>query len=275
MKIVSPAPLRWLRRENFSTALAAGGALSFPVFMVMASFAIVMVSGVYQSADALVRVSQAESVEVVPLVELADEKALATDLEEVLRDSVLITGRWQPVASEVSDFPVPIQTEEPVQLPEAVERESVTEPGVAGDLAVEPPKIHPVIEVVVDRVVKRQPAEKLKTTKQLARSALAQRTPGIAYDVLMIELDAGAADPEYLGLLAVAALGSHRAREAYLIYEHLVVLEPDSEQWRVGLAISRDQIGLDAVADYERALAISEDDSALSQLARSRLQGTG
>ena len=269
MKIVSPAPLRWLRRENFSTALAAGGALSFPVFMVMASFAIVMVNGVYQSADALVRVSQAESVEVVPLVELADEKALATDLEEVLRDSVLITGRWQPVASEVSDFPVPIQTEEPVQLPEAVERESVTEPVVAGDLAVEPPKIHPVIEVVVDRVVKRQPAEKLKTTKQLARSALAQRTPGIAYDVLMIELDAGAADPEYLGLLAVAALGSHREREAYLIYERLVVLEPDNEQWRVGLAISRDQIGLDAVADYERALAISGDDSAWSQLARS------
>ena len=45
MKIVSPAPLRWLRRENFSSALAAAGALSFPVFMVMARFAIVLVSG--------------------------------------------------------------------------------------------------------------------------------------------------------------------------------------------------------------------------------------
>jgi hypothetical protein len=146
---------------------------------------------------------------------------------------------------------------------------------VTADAVLEPPLIHPVVDVIARKVVKRHSTGRLSSTKQRAREALTQRLPAAAYELLMIELEAGAADTEYLGLLAVAALSSQKAREAHLIYERLVACEPENEQWWAGLAISRDQLGLDATGDYERALAISEQDSALSQLARARLQETG
>ena len=73
----------------------------------------------------------------------------------------------------------------------------------------------------------------------------------------------------------MSALALRKADEAHLIYQRLVVMEPDNEQWWTGLAIAREQLGLSAAADYQRALALSGDDSPAAELARSRLQETG
>lgn len=282
----------WPRRSNFRSAFAASGALNFPVFLLMASFGLILLSGVFQPANALVRPTPMDFKPLQPVPSLNDESAMQLALQGHLRNSALSSGNWQPEAS-ISDVSVsgepelPVETEtEPAAVIEAADNgvhanrleatitrsESVAASEVDGISA---PAITPRLEIRSARLVKRPAALRLNLIKSQARKALQERAAQRAYQLLMEELDRGAEDTEFLGLLAVSALALGKADEARLIYQRLVVLEPDNDQWWTGLAIAREQLGLSAAADYQRALALSGGDTATAELARSRLQETG
>jgi len=80
-------------------------------------------------------------------------------------------------------------------------------------------------------------------TKSLARNALVAGEYQAAYLELRPLVSQARNDSEFLGLLALAALRVGNAREAVLLYERLIALEPDVGRWRAGLALARERIG--------------------------------
>lgn len=107
--------------------------------------------------------------------------------------------------------------------------------------------------------------------KTLARDDLEAGRAGDAYHRLRPGVAEADGDPEYLALLALAALHVHRSAEALVIYERLVRVQPEHPRWRIGLALSRERLGLDSADSYREALALSEGASEIRALLESKL----
>jgi len=275
---------------RFAGARAAAGALKFPAFLLVWSFGVVLAAGVYFPADALVRQAPIEFPQLQSLPSLDDDSAFQLALERQLRGSTVVAGEWQPQVTAPAVH----------EAPEAPESKRIS-------LSIAVPVIQPQIHLQAPRMIKTsvvrakveivpavETAHSLPSTeshhatikpvsisrratlaKRDARRALAAGENLIAYRGLMADLPDGARDSGYLGLLALAALASGRPAEAHIVYERLLVMEPDNEQWWAGLAVSSERLGLEATSVYQEALARGDGDSKVQQLVRTRLQGLG
>lgn len=252
-------------------ARAIGGAVSFPLFLLIWSIGIVVLTGTYYPADALVRQTPLQFPELAALSTLDDEAALGTALEKQLRTASVFGGRWQPEPSKqtltVRAVPL-IEPELKLKKPLVLKRYDSTpivpQPGEHKVDVVQPEK--PTVAPALGRAL---------VAKREARRAIEAGNRSYAYRLLIAEAAGGAGDTEYLGLLAIAALSSGKAAESLLVYQRLLEFEPEDERWWAGLALSREYLGMNATADYQEVLARGGADSPVLELAQSRLKALG
>ena len=297
MNIVAFPENNRLSNARIAGARAAVGALKFPAFLLVWSVGLVLVSGVYLPADALVRQAPIEFHALQQLSGLEDDAAFQLALEQELRGSAVVAGEWQPRSTESVVDTSALTTRKNLQgqaiSPPAIEpyldlKRLEKVPVIAPRMVKTPiAQVPPTTEVAAEadtaevssrpsRTVKR-PATSRRSllVKRDARRALAAGEKLTAYRNLMAGLSEAADDSEYLGLLALSALASGFSAEALIVYERLLVMEPDNEQWWAGLAISKERLGLEAVSVYQEALARSAENTKVQQLALMRLQGLG
>ena len=112
---------------------------------------------------------------------------------------------------------------------------------------------------------------RLSRLRSLARVDLETGRWADAYHRLRPNVAEARGDTEYLALLALAAMRLGSYGEALVIYESLAREEPISVRWRVGMALAREQLGLDAAASYREALALSEGFEEIRELLRVKL----
>jgi tetratricopeptide (TPR) repeat protein len=263
------------------------GAIRFPALLLIWSLGLVLLAGAYYPADALVRQPPMQFRELPQVPTLADPQALARGLEVELQRAQVSGGSWQPAApvlvpaiepvvDVVVDLPVSVPVPVPVLEPQLeikaapVVKQNKAQAPVAGFEKQSVSATRQAPQNVVVPVMGRT-----LLAKRQARQHLAAGRVQSAYALLMTEIAGGAQDLEYLGLFAVAAFASGRPAEALVVYERLQELEPDNERWSVGLGLCREKLGMDPLPAYEKAVALSQVDSAVHTIARDRLQELG
>jgi len=262
-------------------ARAVTGAVNFPLFLLIWSVGIVILTGAYYPADALVRQAPIQLPELDQLSSLDDEAALGSALEQQLQTASVFGGRWQPEIRKpvLPVRPAPlIEPELKVKTPSVVKH--YKSPPVEYLPDVDGSDIAQTDDAQTDAAQTELPAAapaqgRALVAKREARRAIAAGNRTYAYRLLISEADGGAADTEYLGLLAVSALSSGKAAEALLVYQRLLEFEPEDERWWAGLALSREHLGMNAAADYQEVLARGGADSPVFKLAQSRLKALG
>lgn len=293
MQTFAPPNFNRVLHARFAGARAAAGVLKFPAFLLVWSFGVVLATGVYLPADALVRQAPIEFSDLQSLPSLDDDSAFRLALELQLRESTVVAGEWHPQVAA----PATPATYEALEEPETEEVSQLLDvPVIQPQIHLQAPRMikSPVVQAKPEAARAAEPAQTLPSTqnqhgamkqvstsrgarlaKRDARRALAAGEALTAYRSLMASLSDGARDSGYLGLLGVAALASGQTAEAHMVYERLLVMEPDNEQWWAGLAVSSERLGMEAASVYQEALARSEGDSKVQQLVRTRLQGLG
>lgn len=275
------------------------GALRFPMFLMVWSAGVVLFATSFYPADAsLVRATHFD----LPAVpEFADIVDLSPSLESALRDSDVVSGRWQPSQEESRPPPlarpsVRILNDSQADQVATGEHDEAAENGVdapngraAQDRGEHITKL-PVAAAPIDTAQgARKPKEStsltekqhepgasaLRTAKQAARSALERRDSAQAYEILMGDIALGRFDTEYLGLLAVAAIHQGLAAEAQVVYERLTLMQPDNHRWWAGLAVARQSQGLDSQHAIEQVLALADEGSDLRRFVLASIESTG
>jgi cytochrome c-type biogenesis protein CcmH/NrfG len=115
---------------------------------------------------------------------------------------------------------------------------------------------------------------RLSRYKALARQDLQGGRFADAYYRLRPSVADAHGDTEYLGLLALAAMRMGSYGEAMVIYQRLTRIEPGRRGWYLGLALAREQLGLDATSVYREALMLSDGESEVRTLLRAKLADT-
>jgi Flp pilus assembly protein TadD len=145
-----------------------------------------------------------------------------------------------------------------------------------GELRLEQGEPSPRVEAPATRVRKSEHrgTARLSRYKALARQDLQGGRFADAYHRLRPSVADAHGDSEYLGLLALAAMRMGSYGEAMVIYQRLTGMEPGRRGWYVGLALAREQLGLDATSVYREALMLSDGESEIRALLRAKLADT-
>lgn len=129
-----------------------------------------------------------------------------------------------------------------------------------------PAEVQPLMRKAESRISGR-----ISRLKTLARQDLRAGRSADAYHRLRPELADARGDSEYLGLLAVAAMRLSSYGEAMVIYERLVQVEPGLARWRMGLALAREQLGLESTSFYREALTLTDGATEIRALLEAKL----
>lgn len=248
------------------------GAIRFPVFLLLWSIGLVLVSGqMFPARASLPERQLTVQLELAPVPDLHDADAWAASLDRQLAVTEVVSGRWQPrpgIREQTVAAAVPVAAPEialnPPEAPAATTGALVTQPQPA---AADVPSVRKLKRAV--------PASQADDVKREARQLIADGRFEQAYGVLRASLRLARLDTEYLGLFAAVAMRTARPQEAELVYERLVALEPAQERWWTGLALAREQQGLTAAPLYDQALALAAPGSPFGQLINARIEASG
>lgn len=127
--------------------------------------------------------------------------------------------------------------------------------------AVEPSALTAAVESPAPRVPKFQVAEVHNGLLIQVTDRLREGDHAGAYQLFRAQVRSGrmvAWSGRSLELYAISALGAGAYREAAISYERLIDAEPEASKWWLGLAASRQAIGLDASELFARAAVLAE-----------------
>jgi hypothetical protein len=252
------------------------GAIRYPVFLIVWTAGVAAVAAQLQGIeaspvpDAPVSPAGAERFPVAAVAsapDLDDRDAWRDAVADMIRDTAVASGAWQPRRGEPAPGIDPVLAVIPVApLPTATAGGRST-----NDLAHADPQPAPgaAPETPVWKtpaVAARRDGDALKETgyvgedrlrgeKAAGRMALRAGRYAEAYGRLRPVVAEAGRDAEFLGLLALAAVhvGSHG--EALVLYRHLANLEPERGRWRAGLALAQQRLGLEPDEPGAAALA--------------------
>ena len=268
------------------------GAIRFPAFLMFWSLGFVLVVGKFDAADASsARTAILVSSPLTEPVRVDDSDALSREMSRALRRSEVFSGEWLPDddREKVATAPMPDEApDESAEVQGSIDAGGATSRLVRITSEAEIPaktqeKENSNVVVgfsktaSVSVVRKTRPSANLELAdlKQNARSEIENGRISHAFRLLRASVDQGRNDPEYLGLLAVSALRTGNAAEAGVVYERLLEMQPESERWWAGLALAREQQGMDATPVFQRMLALSEENTALKRLVRQKIGAFG
>ncbi len=264
------------------------GAIRFPAFLMFWSLGLVLVVGKFDVADASsARTAILVSSPLTEPVRVDDSDALSREMSRALRRSEVFSGEWLPDDDREKVAATPTTDEAP--------GESADGQGNTGVGGVTARVVRITSETEISAKTKEKERSKVEKgfsktaslsvvrktrprvdlglvdVKQNARREIENGRISHAFRLLRASVDQGRNDPEYLGLLAVSALRSGNAAEASVVYERLLEMQPESERWWAGLALAREQQGMDATPVFQRMLALSEENTALKRLVRQKI----
>lgn len=250
------------------------GTIRYPVFLALWTAGVVAVTAQLQALEAAPATHPGEAfrgtdlsapAELDPAPDLHDRDAWRAAIADVMHDTKVVSGAWQPRRGQPApaiEPAVAIVAAESVPTGAAGRQPAlaVVDAGPASTDGTTAPSWRTPADAdpVEGRTVPERSAfriDGLQREKAAARTALRAGRFAQAYALLRPAVAGAGRDAEYLGLLALAAVRIGSDGEALVLYRHLVGLEPERGRWRAGLALAQQRLGLEPDGPAAAALA--------------------